>query len=79
MPEHRTARAEMARYDLDPDHVVVAFLVVWALFWFLSRTRTGKAMRAFLGVLAEFTLQDLVKDSDKMCGLLDLEIPVREA
>jgi len=34
---------------------------------------------AFLGVLAEFTLQDLVKDSDKMCGLLDLEIPVREA
>ncbi len=27
--------------------VVVAFLVVWALFWFLNRTRSGKAMRAY--------------------------------
>ncbi|MDD8022158.1 MAG: branched-chain amino acid ABC transporter permease [Paracoccaceae bacterium] len=27
--------------------VVVAGLVVWALFWFLARTRTGKSMRAF--------------------------------
>lgn len=27
--------------------VVVAVVVVWALFWFLNRTRQGKAMRAF--------------------------------
>lgn len=27
--------------------VVVTILVVWALFWFLNRTRTGKSMRAF--------------------------------
>ena len=27
--------------------VVVALLVVWALFWFLNRTRSGKAMRAY--------------------------------
>ncbi len=27
--------------------VIVAALVVWALFWFLARTRTGKSMRAF--------------------------------
>jgi branched-chain amino acid transport system permease protein len=27
--------------------VVTAILVVWALFWFLGRTRTGKSMRAF--------------------------------
>ena len=27
--------------------LVVAILVVWALFWFLNRTRTGKSMRAF--------------------------------
>lgn len=27
--------------------VVVTGLVVWALFWFLNRTRTGKSMRAF--------------------------------
>ena len=26
---------------------VVALLVVWALFWFLNRTRSGKAMRAY--------------------------------
>ena len=35
-----------------------------------------KAMRAFLGVLAEYTLDDLVRDKERMCGLLDLEIPV---
>lgn len=27
--------------------VIVAALVVWALFWFLSRTKSGKAMRAY--------------------------------
>ena len=27
--------------------VVLAALVVWALFWFLNKTRTGKSMRAF--------------------------------
>jgi len=27
--------------------LVTAILVVWALFWFLNRTRTGKSMRAF--------------------------------
>ena len=27
--------------------VVVAVIVVWALFWFLNRTRSGKAMRAY--------------------------------
>ena len=27
--------------------VVVAVLVVWALFWFLNRTKSGKAMRAY--------------------------------
>ena len=27
--------------------VVVAGLVVWALFWFLAKTRTGKSMRAY--------------------------------
>lgn len=27
--------------------VVVAVVVVWALFWFLNRTRSGKAMRAY--------------------------------
>ncbi|RJL05162.1 branched-chain amino acid ABC transporter permease [Paracoccus siganidrum] len=27
--------------------VVVAVAVVWALFWFLNRTRSGKAMRAY--------------------------------
>ncbi len=27
--------------------LVTAVLVVWALFWFLGRTRTGKSMRAF--------------------------------
>ena len=27
--------------------LVVAILVVWALFWFLNKTRTGKSMRAF--------------------------------
>lgn len=36
-----------------------------------------KAMRAFLGVLAEFTLADLVKDENKLCGLLDMEVPVQ--
>ena len=36
-----------------------------------------KAMRAFLRVLAEYTLQDLVKDTDRLCGLLELEIPTR--
>lgn len=35
-----------------------------------------KAMRAFLGVLNEFTLADLVKDERQMCGLLGLEIPI---
>ncbi|WP_024872168.1 Rrf2 family transcriptional regulator [Tolumonas lignilytica] len=35
-----------------------------------------KAMRAFMGVLAEFTLADLVKDEERMCGLLGLNIPV---
>jgi len=33
-----------------------------------------KAMRAFLDVLGQFTLADLIKDSDRMCGLLGLEI-----
>ena len=32
-----------------------------------------KAMRAFLDVLGEFTLADLVKDKDRMCGLLGLQ------
>lgn len=27
--------------------VVIAVIVVWALFWFLNRTRSGKAMRAY--------------------------------
>ncbi|PYF13035.1 amino acid/amide ABC transporter membrane protein 1 (HAAT family) [Rhodobacter viridis] len=27
--------------------VITAALVVWALFWFLARTRTGKSMRAY--------------------------------
>ncbi|MGO4855203.1 branched-chain amino acid ABC transporter permease [Phaeovulum sp. W22_SRMD_FR3] len=27
--------------------LITAVLVVWALFWFLNRTRTGKSMRAF--------------------------------
>ncbi|WBU55456.1 branched-chain amino acid ABC transporter permease [Paracoccus sediminicola] len=27
--------------------LVVAVIVVWALFWFLNRTRSGKAMRAY--------------------------------
>ncbi|MBU3031806.1 branched-chain amino acid ABC transporter permease [Paracoccus marinaquae] len=27
--------------------VVIAFVVVWALFWFLNRTKSGKAMRAY--------------------------------
>ncbi len=27
--------------------IVLAILVVWALFWFLNRTRSGKAMRAY--------------------------------
>jgi branched-chain amino acid transport system permease protein len=27
--------------------LIAAVLVVWALFWFLNRTRTGKSMRAF--------------------------------
>ncbi|MFD1797537.1 branched-chain amino acid ABC transporter permease [Paracoccus aurantiacus] len=27
--------------------VIVAVLVVWALFWFLNRTKSGKAMRAY--------------------------------
>lgn len=27
--------------------VVMALILVWALFWFLGRTRTGKSMRAF--------------------------------
>ncbi|MDP5308247.1 branched-chain amino acid ABC transporter permease [Paracoccus spongiarum] len=27
--------------------VVIAALVVWALFWFLNRTKSGKAMRAY--------------------------------
>ena len=35
-----------------------------------------KAMRAFMGVLSEFTLADLVRDEERMCGLLGLEIPV---
>lgn len=32
-----------------------------------------KAMRAFMDVLGEFTLADLVKDRERMCGLLDIE------
>lgn len=32
-----------------------------------------KAMRAFLGVLAEFTFADLVKDREHMCGLLGVD------
>ncbi|MFC3913353.1 Rrf2 family transcriptional regulator [Pseudaeromonas sharmana] len=32
-----------------------------------------KAMRAFLDVLGEFTLADLVKDKARMCGLLGME------
>ena len=35
-----------------------------------------KAIRAFLAVLGEFTLRDLVKDPERMCGLLALDIPV---
>jgi Rrf2 family nitric oxide-sensitive transcriptional repressor len=35
-----------------------------------------KAMRAFLNVLAEFTLADLVKDGTRMCGLLDIDVPI---
>ncbi len=35
-----------------------------------------KAMRAFMAVLAEFTLADLVRDEERMCGLLGLNIPV---
>lgn len=27
--------------------VIVAVILVWALFWFLNRTRTGKSMRAY--------------------------------
>ena len=27
--------------------VIIAILVVWALFWFLNKTRSGKAMRAY--------------------------------
>ena len=27
--------------------VIVAVIVVWALFWFLNRTKSGKAMRAY--------------------------------
>jgi hypothetical protein len=29
-----------------------------------------------LAVLAEYTLADLIRDKERMCGLLDLEIPV---
>ena len=35
-----------------------------------------KAIRAFLAVLGEFTLRDLVKDPERMCGLLALDLPV---
>ena len=35
-----------------------------------------KAMRAFMAVLAEFTLADLVRDEERMCDLLGLEIPI---
>ena len=36
-----------------------------------------KAMRAFLDVLGEFSLADLVKDKERMCGLLGKEsLPV---
>ncbi len=36
-----------------------------------------KAMRAFLDVLGEFSLADLVKDKERMCGLLGIEsLPV---
>jgi Rrf2 family transcriptional regulator, nitric oxide-sensitive transcriptional repressor len=35
-----------------------------------------KAMRAFMSVLAEFTLADLVRDQERMCGLLGMNIPV---
>lgn len=37
---------------------------------------TRKAMRAFLAVLAEHTLADLIRDKERMCSLLDVEIPV---
>ncbi len=33
-----------------------------------------KAMRAFLEVLGQFTLADLVKDSRHLCGLLGIEV-----
>ena len=36
-----------------------------------------KAMHAFLDVLCEFSLSDLVKDKERMCGLLGIEsLPV---
>ena len=35
-----------------------------------------KAMRAFMAVLAEFTLADLVRDEERMCDLLGREIPI---
>ena len=35
-----------------------------------------KAMRAFMAVLAEFTLADLVRDEERLCDLLGLEIPI---
>ncbi|MCD8548649.1 MAG: Rrf2 family transcriptional regulator [Aeromonadaceae bacterium] len=37
-----------------------------------------KALRAFLDVLDEFTLADLVKDEQRLCGLLNLPIPTRQ-
>lgn len=38
-----------------------------------------KAMRAFLDVLGEFSLADLVKDKERMCGLLGIEsLPVSD-
>ena len=43
-----TGRAEpLAIRSTQALTVVVAGLVVWALFWFLAKTRTGKSMRAY--------------------------------
>ena len=44
----------------------------WCRFQSIMR----KAMRAFMAVLAEFTLADLVRDEERMCDLLGLEIPI---
>ena len=53
------------------------FGALFALGLMISGMSNPVKVLGFLDVLGEFTLADLVKDRDRMCGLLGLGIPTQ--